>query len=109
IYTDPPYGSKIQYLDLSIMWNSWLDLEVTEQDYELEAIEGGEHNKTREDYSELLTESINEMFRVLKFNRWMSFVFAHKDPAYWHLIVEAAEKAGFEFAGATKQPNGQTS
>jgi len=49
------------------------------------------------------------MARVLKFNRWMSFVFAHKDPAYWHLIVDAAEAAGFEYAGAVKQNNGQTS
>src|ERR1035441_8603794 len=24
IYTDPPYGANIAYLDLSIMWNSWL-------------------------------------------------------------------------------------
>ena len=24
IYTDPPYGKKIPYLDLSIMWNAWL-------------------------------------------------------------------------------------
>ncbi|MDQ3221289.1 MAG: hypothetical protein M3Q26_11200 [Acidobacteriota bacterium] len=46
IYTDPPYGKKIQYLDLSVMWNAWLDLNVSEADYELEAIEGGEHNKT---------------------------------------------------------------
>ena len=29
IYTDPPYGKKIPYLDLSVMWNAWLDLEVT--------------------------------------------------------------------------------
>ncbi len=33
IYTDPPYGKKIPYLDLSVMWNAWLDLPVTEQDY----------------------------------------------------------------------------
>lgn len=39
----------------------------------------------------------------------MSFVFAHKDPAYWHLIVDTAERAGFEYAGAVKQNNGQTS
>jgi DNA modification methylase len=109
IYTDPPYGKKIQYLDLSIMWNAWLDLEVTEEDYELEAIEGGEHNKTKEDYSNLIADSIKEMFRVLKFDRWMSFVFQHQDPAYWHLIVEAAEKAGFEYAGAVRQNNGQSS
>ena len=49
------------------------------------------------------------MYRVLKFDRWMSFVFAHKDPAYWHLIVGTAERAGFEYAGAVKQSNGQTS
>ncbi len=109
IYTDPPYGKKIQYLDLSIMWNAWLDLEVTEEDYKLEAIEGGEHNKTKDDYKKLISDSIREMFRVLKFDRWMSFVFQHQDPAYWHLIVDSAEKAGFEYAGAVRQNNGQTS
>ena len=109
IYTDPPYGKKIPYLDLSVMWNAWLDLEVSEEDYQLEAIEGGEHHKTKDDYSNLLAESIREMYRVLKFDRWMSFVFAHKDPEYWHLIVETAEKIGFEYAGAVKQNNGQTS
>ncbi len=109
IYTDPPYGKKIPYLDLSVMWNGWLDLEVSEADYELEAIEGGEHHKSKENYNELMTKSIKEMYRVLKFDRWMSFVFAHKDPEFWHLIIETAEKCGFEYAGAVPQKNGQTS
>jgi DNA modification methylase len=109
IYTDPPYGKKIQYLDLSIMWNAWLDLPVTDEDYEHEAIEGGKLNKSRDDYAHLLEDSIEEMFRVLKFDRWMSFVFAHKDPAYWHIIVETAEKAGFEYMGATSQSNDKIS
>lgn len=109
IYTDPPYGSKIPYLDLSVMWNSWLDLPVTKSDYVDEAIEGGESGKTKQEYSKLLSKSIQEMARVLKYDRWMSFVFAHKDPAYWHLIVNEAESAGFEYAGAIKQNNGQAS
>lgn len=109
IYTDPPYGSKIPYLDLSIMWNSWLDLKVTDDDYKDEAIEGGKNNKTVEEYSSLIENSLLEMYRVLKFNRWLSFVFAHKDPKYWHLIVYTAEKIGFEYAGVVKQANGQTS
>jgi 16S rRNA G966 N2-methylase RsmD len=109
IYTDPPYGEKIPYLDLSIMWNSWLDLEVTEDDYNMEAIEGGEHNKTKDDYNMLISKSIQEMYRVLKFDRWLSFVFAHKDPEFWHLIVETCEKCGFEYVGAVPQKNGQTS
>ena len=109
IYTDPPYGKKIPYLDLSIMWNAWLDLDVSEEDYLLEAIEGGEHNKTKENYKTLIAKSIEEMYRVLKFDRWLSFVFAHKDPEFWHLIVETCERCGFENVGAVSQKNGQTS
>jgi 16S rRNA G966 N2-methylase RsmD len=63
IYTDPPYGSKIPYLDLSVLWTSWLDLPVTKKDYELEAIEGGEAGKSKAQYSSLLAESIAEMSR----------------------------------------------
>jgi len=109
IYTDPPYGKKIPYLDLSVMWNAWLDLPVTDQDYSLEAIEGGEHEKSKADYNTLIAKSIEEMYRVLKFDRWMSFVFAHKDPEFWHLIIDTAERCGFEYAGAVAQKNGQTS
>jgi 16S rRNA G966 N2-methylase RsmD len=103
IYTDPPYGKKIPYLDLSIMWNAWLDLEVTKEDYEMEAIEGGENHKSKDEYNYLISQSIKEMYRVLKYDRWMSFVFAHKDPEFWHLIIETAEACGFEYVGAVPQ------
>jgi DNA modification methylase len=109
IYTDPPYGKKIPYLDLSTMWNAWLDLEVTEADYKQEAIEGGEKHKTKNEYNSLIAKSIKEMYRVLKNDRWMSFVFAHKDPEFWHLIIDTAESCGFEYIGAVPQKNGQTS
>jgi len=109
IYTDPPYGKKIPYLDLSVMWNAWLDLEVVEEDYQQEAIEGGEHNKSKNEYNSLIAQSIKEMYRVLKYDRWLSFVFAHKDPEFWHLIIETAEACGFEYIGAVPQKNGQTS
>jgi 16S rRNA G966 N2-methylase RsmD len=109
IYTDPPYGKKIPYLDLSAMWSAWLDLEVTEQDFKDEAIEGGEHDKSKDEYNQLMAQSIKEMYRVLKYDRWLSFVFAHKDPEFWHLIIDTAESCGFEYAGAVAQKNGQTS
>lgn len=109
IYTDPPYGKKIPYLDLSVMWNAWLDLEVTEDDYKQEAIEGGEQKKSKVEYNKLIAQSIKEMYRVLKYDRWLSFVFAHKDPEFWHLIIDTAESCGFEYIGAVPQKNGQTS
>ena len=64
------------------MWNAWLDLKVTEKNYEEEAIEGGEHNKSKEDYGNLIRESIEEMYRVFKFDRWISFVLPTKTPHY---------------------------
>ncbi len=42
IYTDPPYGAHIAYLDLSTMWHAWLGLEITDETRRKEAIEGGE-------------------------------------------------------------------
>ncbi|MCY3575301.1 MAG: DNA methyltransferase [Chloroflexi bacterium] len=109
VYTDPPYGAKIQYLDLSTMWLAWLDLPVSDFDRQQEIIEGGRLEKTREEYSDLMAQSIRELYRVLKYDRWMSFVFADKNPAYWHTIVETAEKAGFEYMGAVPQSNNKTS
>lgn len=103
VYTDPPYGAKIHYLDLSTMWLAWLDLAVKDLDREQEIIVGGRLQKSRENYTDLMAQSINELYRVLKFGRWMSFVFYDKNPSYWHTIVETAEKAGFEYMGAVPQ------
>ena len=103
VYTDPPYGAKIHYLDLSTMWLSWLDLPVSEFDRQQEIIVGGRLQKTKENYNDLMARSIKELYRVLKFGRWMSFVFADKNPTYWHTIVETAQQAGFEYMGAVPQ------
>jgi DNA modification methylase len=109
IYTDPPYGKKIQYIDLSVMWNAWLDLPVTPEDREQEAVEGGMQKKSKQEYSSLIASSIREMYRVLKFDRWLSFVFAHQDPEFWHLILDTAESCGFEYMGAVQQSSGKKS
>gem|GEM_PF-4782112 len=31
------------------------------------------------------------MFKVLKFDRWMSIVFTHQNPAFWDAIVKSAQ------------------
>lgn len=108
IYTDPPYGAKIPYLDLSTMWNVWLDLPVDLGLKEKECIEKGNLEKTRYDYYDLMKDSLKEMYRVLKYNRWLAFVFQHQDPKLWQTIVDSAENLGFEYAGSVRQSNGQT-
>ena len=105
IYTDPPYGAKIPYLDLSTMWNVWLDLPVDLNLKEKECIEKGSLEKSKYDYENLMKQSLKEMYRVLKFNRWLAFVFQHQDTRLYQIIVESAENVGFEYAGFTSQEN----
>ena len=108
IYTDPPYGAKIQYLDLSTMWNAWLDFSVDDDLREKECIEKGSLEKSRDEYYDLMNESLKEMYRVLKFNRWLVFVFQHQDIRLWQTLRENAKNAGFEHIYTKRQSNGQT-
>lgn len=103
IYTDPPYGDKIPYLDLSTMWNVWLDLPIDSSLKEKECIEKGSLEKSRYEYYELMKKSLKEMYRVLKYNRWLAFVFQHQDPKLFQILVESAENVGFEYAGCVSQ------
>lgn len=109
IFTDPPYGGHIAYLDLSTMWNAWLGFDVTPGERKLEVIEGGDLDKSRDDYTQLLRESLCSMKSVLKLNGWLSIVFAHKDLSYWHDLVDAAQQAGFEYENTVVQDSFQFS
>lgn len=109
IFTDPPYGSHIAYLDLSTMWNAWLEFDVNAQDKQVEVIEGGDLGKSRDDYARLLQDSLREMCQVLKWNGWLSIVFAHKDLSYWNVLIEAAQDEGFEYANTVVQESFQSS
>ncbi len=104
IYTDPPYGAHIAYLDLTTMWDAWLGFKVTEKDEKLEVIQGGSQEHTKEDYLNLLGQSIAEMCKVLKKDGWLSLVFHHKEARLWYAIRDAAKDAGFEYINTVAQP-----
>ncbi|SFE42370.1 DNA methyltransferase [Thermoflexibacter ruber] len=108
VYTDPPYGHNIAYLDLSTMWNAWLFPEIIDKQLnillEQECIEGGSLQKTQATYEELFTKSFEEIGKVLKKDGWLSCVFAHKKFEFWNTIVEACENNGMELKGSVYQP-----
>lgn len=105
IFTDPPYGANIAYLDLSTMWDAWLDFKVTQKEKEQEVVEGGTLKKSQQSYIDLLTESFKQMFYVLKKDRWMSVVFHHKELKLWNAVVNGAKEAGFEYVNTVSQPS----
>lgn len=100
IFTDPPYGAFISYLDLSILWNHWLGFPVSDEDLERETIVGGERGHTEEHYKDSLARSIGVCLRLLKPDRWFSIVFQHWDLSYFATILESASDAGAELKAA---------
>jgi len=104
VFTDPPYGGNIAYLDLSTMWNAWLGFPVSNEDREEELIEGGSLAKSKRQYLESLTSALEQIARVLKPERWLSLVFAHKDLAFWSTIMSSCDEAGLRYINAVPQP-----
>lgn len=103
IFTDPPYGGFITYLNLSILWNHWLGFDVGESERRAEAIVGGECNLTEAHYKAKLAESIAACLKLLKPDRWFSIVFQHWDVGYFAAILESATENGAELKAAITQ------
>jgi len=104
IFTDPPYGAHISYLDLSTMYHAWLGFDVTEENRKREAIEGGELHFDEAHYLEVLQKSFEQMFYVLKENAWLSLVFMHKKTSLWYSIRDMMRYIGFKYVNTVVQP-----
>ncbi len=103
IFTDPPYGGNIAYIDLSILWNSWLGLTPALQAREKELIVGGELRLSEEVYIKRLGDCMRACARMLKKDRWLSVVFQHWNIAYFKAILEACAEEGSELKAAIAQ------
>ena len=102
IITDPPYGSNVQYLELSHFWYPWnSDLYQGEPDFAKEAIsnrkKGFKGCKTQYTYERNLYSVYEKAFRILKPNRYMTLTFNNKDMSSWLGLMFAIFKAGFSF------------
>jgi len=104
IYTDPPYGAHIAYLDLGTMWHAWLELEVNDSVRAREAIEGGEQQFDEKHYLDVLGKSFEQMFYVLKDEAWLSLVFHHKETNLWYSIRDMLRYIGFNYVNTVAQP-----
>jgi 16S rRNA G966 N2-methylase RsmD len=104
IYTDPPYGAHISYLDLGTMWHAWLGLDVTDEMRAREAIEGGEQQFDEKHYLDVLGKSFEQMFYALKDEAWLSLVFHHKETNLWYQIRDMLRYIGFTYVNTVAQP-----
>jgi adenine-specific DNA methylase len=106
IFTDPPYGGHISYLDLSTLWNLWLGKNPSEVDFKNELIVGGESKHTEESYIQNLDKSIQTMSATLKDKKFLSVVFQHKNTKYFEAILEAAFQSNCKLVASVPQSSG---
>ncbi len=102
IITDPPYGSNVQYLELSHFWYPWnQDLYERYPIFELEAVanrkKGFTGAKSQYDYEDNLYEVFKNAYRVLKPSRYLSLTFNNKDICSWLALLFSIFKAKFTF------------
>jgi hypothetical protein len=103
IFTDPPYGGHISYLDLSTLWNVWLGHSPSLKARERELIVGGELNHTEALYMSRLSDGIRACVNMLRKGRWLSVVFQHWNICYFEAILTGAAEAGAELRAAISQ------
>lgn len=95
VITDPPHGNRQPYLELSMMWNSWLKKDV---DYEDEIVisESKDREKDISNYHKLLNEVFAEIERILKPNHYFSLMFNSLDDETWINLIMHTNKLNFE-------------
>ena len=101
-FTDPPFGSNLFYSDCNLIWEAWLGgfTSPTEEVVVNRSRGASQGGKSVEDYQRLMTESMQEIYRVLKPEAWATLVFHNTDPAIWRAIQSAAAVAGFQIESA---------
>ena len=103
IFTDPPYGGHISYIDLSTLWNTWNGRSPGAQKRQRELIVGGELGLSDDTYVSRLHDSVGTCLRLLKPGRWLSIVFQHWSPAYFDAILTGAADSGGDLRAAISQ------
>lgn len=90
VITDPPHGNRQPYLELSMMWNSWLKKDVNYED-EIIISESKDRKKDIQNYYKLLNEVLAEIERILKPNRYFSLMFNSLDDETWiNLLIHTS-------------------
>lgn len=103
VLTDPPYGSNVQYGELSAFWLAWIypELGISKErvlDLTKEILVNRKKNsysKDHEFYYAGLKKVFDECYRVLKDGCPMVFTFNNKDPKVWLAVMKAALDSGF--------------
>ncbi|MDC0596558.1 DNA methyltransferase [Candidatus Pseudothioglobus singularis] len=100
IITDPPYGSNVQYLELSHFWFPWnKDLYESYPDFKVEAVsnrkKGFDGAKSMYTYEKNLLNVFQKCYSVLKPDKYLVMTFNNKDFSAWLALLFSVYRSGF--------------
>lgn len=98
IFTDPPFGSNLNYSELNFLYEPWLRVITNNNN---EAIENNAQGKDAQHYRDTMTQCFHEYYRVLKSGKWMTVEFSNTSAAVWNSIQSALQYAGFIIANVS--------
>ena len=99
VFTDPPYGDSIQYGELSAFWNVWLNQNMADYKKKIELDEiviNSHQGKNLNSYEKKLKEVFNEVFRVLKPNKYMIVTFHNTSLKIRNALINSVISCGFD-------------
>jgi len=108
VFTDPPYGGSVQYMELSTMWVSWLKGMNNDPRFQLnfdeEVTINDAQGKDFDFYHKMLRASFEEVYRVLKPNCWLTVTFHNTEIRIYNSIIKAIVLSGFDLEKIVYQP-----
>lgn len=108
IFTDPPYGDSVPYLELDYMWSSWLKFNVNFED-EIIISDSPERTKNFKFYEKMLNLAFKQIFRLLKPEKYMTVTFHNTSIKIWNSLIKAVILAGFDLEKIIYQPPARAS
>lgn len=98
VFIDPPFGSNINYSEMSFLWEAWLGVFTNNKH---EAIENRTQGKGLNEYRQLMTECFKSAYNALKPGRWVTVEFSNTKASVWNNIQTALTEAGFIVANVS--------
>lgn len=109
VFTDPPYGDSVPYLELDYMWSSWMKFDVNFDDEIIISDSPMRKEKNFDMYRKMLGKAFRQIHRVLKKDRYLTVTFHNTDIKIYNTMISSVILAGFDLEKIVYQPPARAS